>query len=638
MQYSLSKVQLVKWLCISGVLSLYACDELESKVQTDNKNSNLAAVSQEEPDTLEIINGTFLGNEQRNYYGDSIGNDLTEVWKLYLGEGVTNLADGQVVWKGAGWTGQPLMVREFENKYLLLGCYDHNLKKINAENGELVWSYAYDDVIKGTGSIWLNNNATSEEDKLVVLQGSRLGIQNSLSAPNVYSYRAISYESGNELWRMNSKRSGSYSRDVDASALTIGDTAYIGLENGYFISFDPGRKNAKPIAATNYYEPGVFQELPLFEKEDAWRHGGNLVTEASPAKIGDRIYLASGSGHVYGYNLKSKAIDWIFDIGSDLDGSPVVTSDGCLLIAVEKQYISGKGGVFKLNPSKSPESCVVWFFPTGDREFADWKGGVIGSVGINDSYNTHGQFPFMAVFSGIDGNMYVVDHKTIDSVNKCPGPNEKEMYPMPTLLDKRTIGPSISTPIFVRDKIVAAGYNGLNLFEVSQSGKIVSEKKKKGVFEASPVADRGRIYIASRNGYLYCLGSDLQKEKSGNEDVAAITTNKNVKKEIVIKEVAKPKSKKTVKKVQKAQSVSVNAKKLTSGNYYLVAGVFGVRSNAEGEVKRLQSKGIEAFIAERPNNLNYVIAGVATNDSEISMKKATLMQKFSIDTWVYRCP
>ena len=635
MKRSISQKQVIQVFFLAVLLFASACNSVNSDNNSEADNKVSIVEEQKEQDTLEIINGTFLGNEQRNYYGDSIGNDLTEVWKLYLGEGTTNLAKGQVVWKGAGWTGQPLMVREFDQKYLLLGCYDHNLKKINAATGELIWSYAYDDVIKGTGSIWHNKKAASPEEQLIVLQGSRLGIQNSLAAPEVYSYRAISYASGNELWRMNSKRSGSYSRDVDASAITIGDTAYLGLENGYFISFNPGRESAKPIASTEYYEPDIFQELPLFEKEDIWKHGGNLVTEASPAKIGDHIYIASGSGHVYGYNLRSKSIDWTFDIGSDLDGSPVVTSDGCLLVSIEKQYISGKGGVFKLDPSKRPEDCVVWYFSTGNREFADWKGGVVGSVAINDSYNAQGKYPYMAVFSGIDGTMYIVDHKSVDPVETSVGPNEKNTYPMPALLDRRKIGPSISTPIFVQDKIVAAGYSGLNLFKVNSNGKIVSETKKNGVFEASPVADRGRIYIASRNGYLYCLGGDAQKE-------AKIDKNKTMPSKTVKKVEAKKKTEKALinnnKPVHRPSNVSSHGKKLVSNNYYLVAGAFGVRSNAEGELKRLQAKGIDAFVAERPNNLNYVIVGVGSNEIEIKKIKVALEEKFLIDAWVYRCP
>src|SRR6187551_3533175 len=37
-------------------------------------------------DSIEIRVGTFLGNGSRNYYGDSIGNDLQLIWKSFLGK------------------------------------------------------------------------------------------------------------------------------------------------------------------------------------------------------------------------------------------------------------------------------------------------------------------------------------------------------------------------------------------------------------------------------------------------------------------------------------------------------------------------------------------------------------------------
>lgn len=614
-----------------------------SNTQLNQEISSTETSLSNERDSLEVIIGTFLGNDQRNYYGDSIGVALTELWKLHLGTGTTNLADGPVEWSGAGWTGQPLIVREKDDTFLLLGCYDHNLKKIDARTGNLIWSYEYDDVIKGTGSIWQNETAENPENSLMILQGSRLGNQNSLAAKHVYSYRAVSYFTGNEIWRMNSKRSQSYSRDVDASALFIGDTAYIGLENGSFISFGPGEEHLTSIASTEYFEPSIFQELPLFAPQDAYKHGGNLVTEASPARIKDHIYIASGSGHVYGYNVKTKKMDWTFDIGADLDGSPVVTADGCLLITVEKQYIKGKGGVFKLDPSKSPDACVVWYFPTQDRAFADWKGGVIGSVSINDVYNQSSEYPSMAAFTGIDGWLYVVSHDEIDTENTCLGPNNEKEYPMPRLLEKRNIGPSISTPIFVKDKIVAAGYHGINLYQINTKGKIVSSIKKPGVFEATPVADQGKIYIASRNGYLYCLGSPGLNQS--NSDLLAEVKVEPEK----IKPKEKPPTITKPKKKPKAVSSSSQGasnlspikttealSKLNSGQYYLIAGAFGVKSNAINTVNKFRGKGLKAFVAEGPNDLHYVVVGESTSESGIGVIKDNIRNQYGVDAWVYQ--
>ena len=451
-------------------------------------------------DPVEVINGTFLGNWERNYYGDGTPNSLATVWKHDLGEGETIIGrtTGSVDWKGAGWTGQPLMIKEGKDTFLIQGAYDHHLKKINASNGELVWQYKFNDVIKGTGTFWHNKTDTSASQRYIILQGSRLGTHHYFDADEIYSYRAISYSSGKELWRHNSKRTRSYSRDVDASALVFNDTAYIGLENSYFTVFNPDPDSARQDSI--YFLPRIHTQKLLYIPEDILKHRGNLVTEASPCKIGRRIYIASGSGHVWGYNMDSQIMEWDFFIGSDIDGSPVVTHDSCLLISVEKQYIEGRGGVLKLDPSKSPDEAVKWFFPVTDTLYSGWEGGVIGSVGISDSYNEQ----HLAAFMALDGNLYVVRSDSI-AADSVVGFDGETIYPSPELIFKYEVGASISTPIFTNDRLVACSYEGIHLFSYSESGFQFLDSKPY-VVESTPFISNNRIYIASRNGNLYCLG------------------------------------------------------------------------------------------------------------------------------------
>jgi outer membrane protein assembly factor BamB len=197
-------------------------------------------------DDVEVIISTFLGDEQRNYYGNEAPSALNVVWKRYLGKGETIISRklGSRIWAGAGFTGQPLIVREGERLFLIQGAYDHHLKKIDAKTGKLEWQYRFDDVVKGTGTIWVNHDAKEVRNKIVILQGSRLGVGNYLDSKHIPSYRAISYFTGEELWRLDSKWTDSYSRDVDGSALVLNDTVYIGLENSLFTVLDPDYKKA----------------------------------------------------------------------------------------------------------------------------------------------------------------------------------------------------------------------------------------------------------------------------------------------------------------------------------------------------------------------------------------------------------
>ncbi len=456
---------------------------------------------------VEIIIGSFLGDEQRNYYGNRAPAKLDVIWKTFLGKGKTIISTkiGEKEWAGSGWTGQPLLVREDGRLILFQGAFDHKLKKLDAASGKIIWQYSFDDVIKGTGSIWLNGDSDSPAERFLILQGSRRGLDKNLYSRIVPSFRAISGFSGEEIWRLNVGQTPSYSRDVDGSALVLGDTAYIALENSVFIKFNPDRRQAR--IQDGILQPQVFQQVNLFSKRDIQDHGGNLVVESSPALLGDRIYITAGSGHVFGYNLKKQMIDWDFYIGSDMDGSPVVTSDSCLIVTVEKQYIPGKGGVFKLDPRKSPEKAVIWFMPTEDDSVENWAGGVIGSVGINDRTKSN-EDRWLCAFVAIDGYLYVVDHRKID--NREPdtlGPDNRIMYPQPELVFRKKIGPSIATPIIVGNKLVVPGYKGLFLFEFNTKGDFrLLDKHLNGSFESTPIAYDQKIYVGSRDGYLYCLG------------------------------------------------------------------------------------------------------------------------------------
>ena len=462
---------------------------------------------------------TFLGDFSRNYYGNKAPAKLDIIWKKYLGSGKTLVSreEGPVTWSGCGWTGQPLLVMEDGKNYLIQGAYDHRLKKIDAGTGETIWEYEYDDVLKGTGTIWANKHARNFGKSLIILQGSRRGVKNSLSSDIIPSFRAISYFYGLEYWRLNVKRTASYSRDVDASALVLNDTVYIGLENAIFTVLNPNPDSV--VKKDGIEQPQIYQETNLYNNKDVARHRGNLVTESSPCILNGRIYITAGSGHVYGYNLETKKIDWDFYIGSDLEGSPVVTEDSCILVTVEKQYIAGKGGVFKLDPSKDESESVVWYFPTDNTNLAEWEGGIIGSASINDRTRLENH-PYLAAFSAIDGYLYVVNHKEIDKAKgKVYGPNQKETYPTPKLVFKKRIGGSISTPIIVGNRLIAAGYGGIYLFEFDEQGNFkLLDHTYPGIFEATPIAWDGKIYVGSRNGYLYCFGESEQQTTQVNTE------------------------------------------------------------------------------------------------------------------------
>jgi len=454
----------------------------------------------------DVVIETYLGNEKRNYYGNEAPEKLDLIWKLYLGEGISPAYGNPLkLWKGAGWTGQPLYIREQSGDYLILGAFDYNLKKINAKTGKLTWEYRFDDIIKGSATFWENKKDSNPETKYVIIQGGRRGYWNDINDKFIPSLRAVSYVTGKELWSLNSKRTESYSRDVDGSALIINDTAYLALENGIFTVFNPDP--AKVELMEERLQPKVYKEIQYYTDYDVKFHNHDVVSESSPAYLKGNVYTASGSGHVYGYNINAGKNVWDFYTGTDMDGSPAVTYDSCLMISVEKQYMPGNGGVLKLNPAKQNADAVEWYFPTENKKWYHWEGGIIGSVAINDHYVSADE-RHIAVFIDVAGHLFVVEHDKLNKSKTVLGPDDKTIYKTPKLLFDKKIEGTISTPIIVNDKIIAATDKGLYLFKIdlNENTLVLLDHIPDMEIDATPIAVDGKIYIACRDGWFYCFG------------------------------------------------------------------------------------------------------------------------------------
>ena len=202
--------------------------------------------------------------------------------------------------------------------------------------------------------------------------------------------------------------------------------------------------------------------------------------------------------------------NWFF--GSDIDGSAVITKDSCILVSIEKQYINGKGGLVKINPRIKGKKGFEWYLHKENTSFSGWEGGVIGSSSINYHNNV---FPDknLAVVAGVDSLLYLIDTDQLDTLKGwVDGPNKTYVYPTPTLLDSYRINQSISTPLLIGNKIVACGCQGVFLFKITPQFKLqLLSHMRIGEIESTPFVWNGRIYIGSRNGYLYCLGRTNSK-------------------------------------------------------------------------------------------------------------------------------
>ena len=446
--------------------------------------------------------GTYLGDNQRNYYGNQAPSKLRVKWKTPLGSGKTMFGPSDVrTWKGAGWTGQPLVIQEGPELYLIQGTLSHHVKKIRARDGKVIWSTSVGDVIKGTPTFV--DVGGPAETRYTLIVGSRSGFGQHWRNGTAYSLHGISYTTGKKLWRHNSKTTASNSRDCDASAVVIGSKAAIPLENGYFTIFSPDVRKAKK--AVGLPSPKISKQFRLYKDSDLALYRSELCCESSPTVVGSTVYVAAGVGRVYscGLGFFGRASSKL-DIGGDLNGTMPLTNDNHLLLGIEKQFIAGLGGVVKF----STGGKVTWFHPLPDRKWHTWNGGVVGSPAVNHRYNSTVSKD-LACFVGIDGNLTLVNHKKLQPGVMNWGPRRKKQYPAPLVLDKVKLPQgSISTPIFVGDKIIVGYDNGMDLYQVTPAGKMIRLDRLSGpMFDATPVVWNGRVYAGSKNGYLYCLGN-----------------------------------------------------------------------------------------------------------------------------------
>ncbi len=51
-----------------------------------------------------------------------------------------------------------------------------------------------------------------------------------------------------------------------------------------------------------------------------------------------------------------------------------------------------------------------------------------------------------------------------------------------------------------------AGYWGISIFKYDDHNQFELLDKQEGSFESTPIVWNNKIYIASRDGYLYCFG------------------------------------------------------------------------------------------------------------------------------------
>ncbi|MBN1619401.1 PQQ-binding-like beta-propeller repeat protein, partial [candidate division WOR-3 bacterium] len=91
---------------------------------------------------------------------------------------------------------------------------------------------------------------------------------------------------------------------------------------------------------------------------------------------------------------------------------------------------------------------------------------------------------------------------------KVRGPDGIALYDSPVLVFKDGVEGGISTPLLFSDRLIVACYGGVFLYAYDSWSNFTLLDRFESGFESTPVVWDKRVYVGSRDGYLYCFGEE----------------------------------------------------------------------------------------------------------------------------------
>jgi outer membrane protein assembly factor BamB len=434
----------------------------------------------------------FRGNPTRTFYGfGPIPFDPAVLWRypdrpMCSIEG--DLDDGGRSWCGIGWTGQPLIHLLADGRLeVVVGGYDGAVHFVDAATGRASRrAFMTGAMVKGTESL--------DPDGFPLLYtGSRDGY---------FRIVALDRDHPSELWRLGRHPQGVWNNDWDANPTVLDDVLYLAGEDGWFRVIRLNRGYDRDGVVT--VAPTILLEVPGFNDELFRLIGDrNVSIESSPAVTDDAIYWANSGGRVMGIDRR-KALQGelkiVLDVwvGDDTDASLVVDRDGMLYVAVEEErrlpHAQALGQLLKLDPGR-PEQPIVWQLAIPG---VDGVSGPSGGPGDGGVWATPALYDGWLYVPTHAGDLLVVDRFTGTVVwRERIGYHE---WSSPAVVaapngDVHLIVGTCNTP-GVRAYALTDPKQPRELWRVSLPGCV----------ESTPIVWDGRIYVGSRDGFLYAIG------------------------------------------------------------------------------------------------------------------------------------
>jgi outer membrane protein assembly factor BamB len=267
---------------------------------------------------------------------------------------------------------------------------------------------------------------------------------------------------------------------VISSPLVLNNLITIGSMDGFIYCFDSdGKISFKSdfkdwiCSSPSVTEDGSFiaagrnGKLACFSPDGRIKWSADIgendyEVQSSPAVFGDRIYIGSGNGNVYGFDDKGSLL-WKYKTEGAVAASPVVDRRGYI-------YIGSRDGVFYC---LNPDGSLKWQYKTGLK--------ITSSAGLT--------FDHKLVFGCTDGYVYCLDTEG-------------------KLQWKYKTGKSIeSSPAIDSKNRIYIGSDDCHIYALDQNGNLLWKFRTGAPVLSSPALGKdGTLVFGCEDKYIYCLG------------------------------------------------------------------------------------------------------------------------------------
>ena len=437
----------------------------------------------------------FRGNPSRTYYGKGpVPKNPHQLWQYpktapMCSDSVDKGTNS--TWCGMGWTGQVNVFNLNGKQALGFGAYDRADHVVDAATGtDLLKGFFTDDLAKGTPTV-------DPDGYPLMYHGSRDS-----------NFRIYALDRDNKvtvLWSMNAADDPPilWNNDWDGSPLILNDYLIEGGENSrwYIVKLNRGYDAAGKVTVNPqkvFNAPGWDQQQLDDIAAAGFNDGPEVSIENSVAAYKHIIYFANSGGLVQGWDttgiesgVQPKRV-FRFWTGEDTDATVVVDDQGMLYVNTEGERHNDRskavGHLLKLDPSHS-DKPIVWSIQ-GDA-FDGNKDGFWATPAI------HGDTLIAARTRGI---LYGIDRASGKVLweKKFPLKGDASFW---------------ASPVVVDNVLIQADCIGkMHAYDVSNPVVDPPELWSVDVpsdahcIETTPVVFEGKIYLGSRNGFLYAFG------------------------------------------------------------------------------------------------------------------------------------